>query len=353
MNDVTAKATPLLEIRDLKVHYPIRGGVLNKVQGSIRAIDGISLSINRGETYGLVGESGSGKTTLGRAILGLAPISAGQILFDGESLPERVEKRSKKLRMRIQPVFQDVSNSLNPRRTIHSIVMDPMIANQIADRRACDKKVMDLLEIVELPRAFASRYPHELSGGERQRVGMARALALDPELIVLDEPTSALDVSVQAKIVELLSSIQSQLGLTYLLISHDLALVRNLANRVNVMYLGQSMEEAPVDVMFEEPRNPYTVCLLSAVPDVGGANLDSDRPRLRVLPGDVPSVRKPMIGCSFESRCPVNAVGLCSQEKPPFREVGSLHHSRCHFDSFDRDPSTENANKQMEGSPLK
>jgi peptide/nickel transport system ATP-binding protein len=323
---------PLLEVRDLRTYFPLRSGVLNRATGQVRAIEGVSLTVAPGQTYGVVGESGSGKTTLGRAILGLAPITTGEILLDGRRLPDRVERRPAALRTAIQPVFQDVSNSLNPRRTVGATVADPLVVHSVGSHRSRQLRTRELLELVELPRSFADRYPHELSGGERQRVALARALALEPRLIVLDEPTSALDVSVQAKIIELLVSVQRQLGLTYLLISHDLALVRNIADRIGVMYLGRVFEEAAVSQIFEDPRNPYTACLLTAVPGVDGAS-EVDKPGVRVLPGELPSMRKQIVGCAFRSRCPVRA-DICRTEEPPLRPVGTGHRSRCHFDTW-------------------
>jgi len=328
---------PLLEVRDLRTYFPVRGGVLNRSHGQVRAIDGVSLTVNQGETYGIVGESGSGKTTLGRAILGLAPVTAGEIRLDGARLPDRAQKRTAALRTAIQPVFQDVSNSLNPRRTVGAIVADPMAVHRVGTRHSRRTRTRELLELVELPGSFAERYPHELSGGERQRVALARALALEPRLIVLDEPTSALDVSVQAKIVELLLSVQRQLGLTYLLISHDLALVRNITDRISVMYLGRIFEEASVAQVFDDPRNPYTACLLTAVPDVDDGS-GAVRPGLRVLPGELPSMRQPITGCAFLSRCPVRA-DVCATDEPPLRTIGTGHLSLCHFDSYVRDPA--------------
>lgn len=328
---------PLLEVRDLHTHFPLRGGVLNRARGQVRAIDGVSLTVGRGETYGIVGESGSGKTTLGRAILGLAPVTAGEILLDGTRMPDRVEKRPSALRTALQPVFQDVANSLNPRRTVGATVADPMMVHSVGSRRSRHDRTRELLELVELPRSFADRYPHELSGGERQRVALARALALEPRLIVLDEPTSALDVSVQAKIVELLGSVQEQLGLTYLLISHDLALVRNIADRISVMYLGRVFEEASVAQVFEDPRNPYTACLLTAVPGVDGAS-DVAKPGIRVLPGELPSMQRQVVGCAFRSRCPVRA-DVCATAEPPWRLVDGGHHSLCHFDTWTLRPA--------------
>ena len=323
----------LLEIRDLRTHFPVREGLFNRVTGFVRAVDGVDLEIRRGETLGLVGESGSGKTTLGRAVLGLAPITAGEVRLGGRRLPDRIEDRPTELRRSIQVVFQDVSNSVNPRRTIEATIGDPMVVNRIGDRRSRAERVRELLQTVELPTEFAHRYPHELSGGERQRVGIARALALNPKLIVLDEPTSALDVSVQAKIVELVANLQGELDLTYLLISHDLALVRSLATRIAVMYLGRIMELASAPALFKDPRNPYTVCLLTAVPTVEG-EVAEQRPKLRVLPGDVPSPRNPPPGCVFHTRCPMRQQ-VCVEREPDLRENAPGHYSRCHFDGVD------------------
>jgi oligopeptide/dipeptide ABC transporter ATP-binding protein len=322
----------LLEIDDLRTHYPVREGLFSRITGTVRAVDGVDLSIRQGETLGLVGESGSGKTTLGKAIVGLAPVTTGEMRLMGRPLPPRIGQRPLELRRSIQVVFQDVSNSVNPRRTIEATIADPMVVNHIGDQPSRARRVRQLLDTVELPTAFAHRYPHELSGGERQRVGIARALALDPKLIVLDEPTSSLDVSVQAKIVELLAGLQKELDLTYLLISHDLALVRSLATRIAVMYLGRIMELAPTRTLFTAPRNPYTVCLLTAIPTIEADVVDADRPRVRVLPGDIPSPRDPPPGCVFHTRCPMRQQ-VCVERAPDLREVASGHLSRCHFDS--------------------
>lgn len=334
MTESLADPQTLLEVCDLRTYYPVREGLFHKVVGFVRAVDGVDLDIRRGETLGLVGESGSGKTTLGKAILGLAPVSGGEVRLAGRALPPRIGDRPAELRQSIQVVFQDVSNSVNPRRTIGGTIADPMVVNGLGDRKTRAQRVRELLETVELPSEFAHRYPHELSGGERQRVGIARALALSPKLIVLDEPTSSLDVSVQAKIVELLANLQRQLDLTYLLISHDLALVRSLATRIAVMYLGRIMEVAPTATLFAAPRNPYTLCLLTAIPTVEGAILDPNRPRMRVLPGDIPSPRNPPPGCVFHTRCPVRQP-VCAEREPALRQITSGHHSRCHFDTFD------------------
>ena len=331
---VTPVRSSLLEIEDLRTHYPVREGLFGRVTGVVRAVDGVDLAITQGETVGLVGESGSGKTTLGKAILGLAPVTSGEVRLAGRPLPPLIADRPAELRRSIQVVFQDVSNSVNPRRTIGATIADPMVVNRIGDRRSRAERVGTLLATVELPTEFAHRYPHELSGGERQRVGIARALALDPRLIVLDEPTSSLDVSVQAKIVELLAGLQRELDLTYLLISHDLALVRSLATRIAVMYLGRIMELAPTRTVFAAPRNPYTVCLLTAIPTVETGNLDAERPRMRVLPGDVPSPRNPPPGCVFHTRCPMRQQ-VCVERAPELREIAPGHFSRCHFDAIE------------------
>jgi oligopeptide transport system ATP-binding protein len=312
------------------------------VTGTVRAVDGVDLTITQGDTLGLVGESGSGKTTLGKAILGLAPVTTGEIRLVGQPLRPRIGDRSAEVRRSIQVVFQDVSNSVNPRRTIEATIADPMLVNRIGDRQSRAQRVRQLLATVELPTEFAHRYPHELSGGERQRVGIARALSLDPKLLVLDEPTSSLDVSVQAKIVELLGGLQKELDLTYMLISHDLALVRSLATRIAVMYLGRIMELTSTRTLFAAPRNPYTVCLLTAIPAVEGDMLDAEHPRMRVLPGDVPSPRDPPPGCVFHTRCPMRQQ-VCVERAPELREIASGHFSRCHFDVIEPHLSTASA----------
>ena len=324
----------LVEIRDLRTHFPVREGLFHRVTGFVRAVDQVDLDIMQGETLGVVGESGSGKTTLGKAILGLAPVSGGEIRMAGKPLPPRIGHRSSEVRRAIQVVFQDVSTSLNPRRTIGGTIADPMRVNRAGDRTSRRERVRQLLETVELPPEFAHRYPHELSGGERQRVGVARALALGPRLVILDEPTSSLDVSVQAKIVELLASLQRSMDLTYLLVSHDLALVRTLSTRIAVMYLGRIMELAPTTALFQAPRNPYTMCLLAAIPTVDRGLVDVDRRRMRVLPGEIPNPRNPPSGCVFSTRCPARQT-KCAEQAPPLREVAPGHYSRCHFDTFE------------------
>jgi peptide/nickel transport system ATP-binding protein len=327
-------APPLLDIRGLRTHYPIRAGLLQRVVGSVRALDGVDLAIRAGETFALVGESGSGKTTLGKAILGLAPVTAGEIRLAERPIPPRLGDRQIAERRAIQMVFQDVATSLNPRRTVGATIADPLHVNKIGSPKDRHERVLRLLDMVELPRQHAQRYPHELSGGERQRVGVARALAMEPRLIVLDEPTSALDVSVQAKVVDLLIQLQRELGLTYLLITHDLALVKHLATRVAVMYLGHVMEAASAEAIFAEPHNPYTTCLLNAIPGIEDEVAIPGGRRLRVLPGDVPSPRDPPPGCVFHTRCPMNQP-ICASQAPTLREVRPGQVSWCHFDVND------------------
>ena len=336
MTGVEQARPALVEIRDLRTDYPLRGGTFNRVTGFVRAVDGVELDIPDAETVGVVGESGSGKTTLGKAILGLAPVSAGEIRMAGRPLPPRISDRSSEERRAIQAVFQDVGNSLNPRRTVGGTIADPMAVNGLGSRSERRERVAELLETVELPAEFAHRYPHELSGGERQRVGIARALALSPRLLILDEPTSALDVSVQAKLVELLGDLQRRMDLTYVLISHDLALVRTLSTRVAVMYLGRIMELASTETLFQMPRNPYTMCLMTAIPTIDDEVIDADRSRMRVLPGEIPSPSDPPPGCVFSSRCPARQA-ICMTEAPPLRELSPGHYSRCHFTEFDVD----------------
>jgi len=326
-------ADALLAIHGLSVQYAVREGLFQRTVGAVRAVEAVDLTIAAGETFGLVGESGSGKSTLAKAVLGLAPVSSGSIHLAGRALPRRIGDRPAELRRAVQIVFQDVSTALNPRRSVGAAIEDPMLINRTLARRDRHARVRRLLEMVELPTDFVGRYPHELSGGERQRVGIARALALEPRLIVLDEPTSSLDVSVQAKVADLLAQLQRTLGLTYLLISHDLALVRNLATRVGVMYLGRLMEVAPAAELFDAPHNPYTACLLTAVPtvDMSGVQQASSGKGLRVLPGDVPSPRNPPSGCVFHTRCPMRQP-ICAQQEPPLRRVASGWYLRCHFD---------------------
>jgi oligopeptide/dipeptide ABC transporter ATP-binding protein len=301
----------LLTIENLVKHFPVKKGIFARTAGAVRAVDGISFSIPRGTTLSLVGESGSGKTTAGRSILRLIEPTGGKILFDGIDLATLGPKELRELRKRIQIVFQDPYGSLNPRMTIYSMLAEAMKAHDIGDNHTRRDRCYELLSLVGLPPQAADRYPHEFSGGQRQRIGIARALAVEPELIVADEPVSALDVSVQAQILNLLKDLQQKLGLTYLFIGHDLSVIRHISDAVAVMYLGRIVEIAPADELFRSPVHPYTKALLSAVPEI-----DPDRKSQRIiLQGDVPSPINPPSGCHFHPRCPeaTPACGVTAQ----------------------------------------
>ena len=320
-------STPLLEVRDLKVHFPVQHGLFSRVKAHVKAVDGVSFSVEPGETLGLVGESGCGKTTLGRAVVRLIEPTSGNVLFDGEDLTklDGVALRSK--RRGFQMIFQDPFGSLNPRMTVEQIIGEALDIHGLAagaDARA--KRIAELLDAVGLSAAHARRYPHEFSGGQRQRIGIARAVAVEPKLIVCDEPVSALDVSVQAQIINLLQDLQRERGLAYLFVAHDLAVVEHISRRVMVMYLGQVVELADAKAIIRAPRHPYTQALLSAVPVVDPA---SKRQRI-ILPGDVPSPIDPPSGCPFHPRCPV-AEARCRVEKPALRELATGHFAACHL----------------------
>jgi oligopeptide transport system ATP-binding protein len=319
----------LLEVRDLVKHFPVGAGLFSKHTGMVRAVDGVSFDLHRGETLGLVGESGCGKTTTGRCILQLERPTSGSIRFQGEELTSLTEQAMRKLRRRMQVIFQDPYSSLNPRMTIGQIIEEPLKVHAIVSgARARADRVRELLEQVGLLPQHAGRYPHQLSGGQRQRVGIARALAMEPALIVCDEPVSALDVSIQAQIVNLLEDLQARLGLTYLFIAHDLSVVRHISDRVVVMYLGKVVEIADRTSLYQEPLHPYTRALLSAVP-IPDPQLEARREHL-VLRGEVPSPLNPPPGCVFHPRCPV-AVDLCSVEVPVLREIRPGHCAACHL----------------------
>jgi oligopeptide transport system ATP-binding protein len=319
----------LLEVRDLVKHFPVGGGMLAKAQGVVRAVDGVSFSIKKGETLGLVGESGCGKTTTGRCILQLERATSGTILFEGVDLVTLDDAALRAVRRRIQVIFQDPYSSLNPRMTIGQILAEPLEVHGIVpERRARADRVRELLTQVGLLAQHDGRYPHQLSGGQRQRVGIARALAMEPSLIVCDEPVSALDVSIQAQIINLLEDLQARYGLTYLFIAHDLSVVRHISDRVAVMYLGKMVELADRMALYEEPLHPYTKALLSAVP-IPDPRLEAKRERT-VLRGEVPSPLKPPSGCVFHPRCPVG-VDRCSAEVPPLREIRPGHWAACHL----------------------
>jgi oligopeptide transport system ATP-binding protein len=330
----TQPATPeangevLVSVRDLKKHFPIMKGVFRRQVGSVRAVDGVTFNIYKGETLGLVGESGSGKSTTGRVILQLDLATEGEVTFEGVELTETTGNKLRSLRPRMQMIFQDPHASLNPRMNVASIIGEPLTEHNKARGPERKKRIEELLSLVGLEPKHANRYPHEFSGGQRQRIGIARAIALNPDFIVADEPIAALDVSIQAQVVNLLEDLQDVLGLTYLFISHDLSMVRHIADRVAVMYLGKIMELADVDTLYNNPQHPYTQALLSAVP-VPDPAIESKRERV-ILEGDIPSPANPPPGCPFNTRCPA-AVERCVNEVPEWRQLEAGHWVACHF----------------------
>jgi peptide/nickel transport system ATP-binding protein len=328
LSAATKGAEVLLEVNDIKVHFPIRKGVLiDKVVGYVYAVDGVSLAVKRGETYGLVGESGCGKTTLGRAILRLVEPTAGSVIFDGVNVADLEAEPLRKIRRRMQMVFQDPLSSLDPRQSVQSILEEGMRAHGIATTGG--HRLRDLLSAVGLPISALRKFPHEFSGGQRQRIGIARALAVEPDLIVADEPVSALDVSVQAQVINVLEDLQADLGLTYLVIAHDLAVVRHISDRVGVMYLGALVEESGSRELYERPLHPYTRALLSAVP-VPDPVVEDSRERI-LLTGDLPSPANPPTGCRFHTRCPWRQPTLCDTDRPVLTEFAPGHRVACHY----------------------
>lgn len=319
----------LVTVRDLKKHYPVlRGLVFQRRVGTVRAVDGISFSISRGETLGLVGESGCGKTTAGRTLLGLYPPTSGSVTIDGLEMTRATHKELLAIRRKAQIIFQDPYASLNPRWTVNSIVTEPMRVHRLlSNDKERSERAKDLLGMVGLNPRLINRFPHEFSGGQRQRIGVARALASNPLFIVCDEPISALDVSIQAQVVNLLENLQDQLGLTYLFIAHDLSMVRHICDRVAVMYLGLIVETAERDELYENPLHPYTQALLSAVP-IPDPRKDRARKRV-ILTGDVPSPINPPSGCRFHPRCPI-AMQICKTVVPEWREAAPNHWVACH-----------------------
>ncbi|WP_435374057.1 ABC transporter ATP-binding protein [Desulfofundulus salinus] len=316
----------LLEVRDLVKHYPGKGGILAGCREKVRAVDGVSLSIARGETLGLVGESGCGKSTLGRLVVRLEEPTAGKIFFAGEEITVWTGRKLRELRRRFQIIFQDSSSSLNPRRTVEAIIEEPL-ANFGVAKEERRERVRDLLTLVGLEPEHASHYPHEFSGGQRQRINIARALALQPEMVVCDEPVSSLDVSIRAQILNLLRELKRRLNLSYLFISHDLAAVNYLADRVAVMYLGKIVELLPAEGLVLQARHPYTRALLSAVPEPNPRQRTSLKPVVR---GEPPDPANPPPGCRFHPRCP-EARDVCRQEEPVLKEVGEGHLVSCHL----------------------
>ena len=316
----------LVEARNLVKYYPIRGGVFLKEVAAVKAVDDVSLTIRSGETMGLVGESGCGKTTFGRAILRLEEPTAGEVIFKGRNLLACDSKEMRGLRKQMQIIFQDPFSSLNPRKTIAQIIGEPLLVHGMKNRKQREERVLYLLDVVGLRPEQMRRYPHMFSGGQRQRIGVARALALNPELIVCDEAVSALDVSIQAQVLNLLKDLQQEFGLTYLFISHDLHVVEHISDRVAVMYLGKIVELAPSKDLYKRPLHPYSQALLSASPMP-----DPKRKHKRIiLKGDVPSPIDPPSGCRFHTRC-IYARDLCSRKEPALREIESRHMAACHF----------------------
>ena len=320
-------AEPLLRVENLKTWFPVRSGLFSRVRGHVRAVDGVSFTVREGETLALVGESGCGKTTTGRALLRLVPATEGRVTFRGTDVFALRPAEMRRLRRKMQIVFQDPFSSLDPRMTVGAIVEEGLRVHRLGDARERRARVADMLRRVGLSEEHAERYPHEFSGGQRQRIGIARALVLGPEFLVLDEPVSALDVSIQAQIVNLLADLRSEFKLSYLFIAHDLAVVRHLADRVAVMYLGQIVEEGPTEAIFSSPAHPYTQALLSAIPVADPA---SRRRRIILLPGEMPSPLEPPGGCRFHPRCPSRLEG-CTLEAPGRRAApgGAGHDASC------------------------
>jgi len=327
-NGHSASDEVLLEVKNMKMYFPVTSGIVfQRKVADIKAVDNVSFTINRGETLGLVGESGCGKTTTGRAILQLYTPTSGDVIFNGQRLNELSGKQMRGLRREMQIIFQDPYGSLNPRMTCGDIVGEPLIVHKLTDSKGERRdRVSELLQTVGLNPYMADRYPHEFSGGQRQRIGIARALAVNPSFIVCDEPVSALDVSIQAQVINLLEDLQSQFGLTYLFIAHDLSVVRHISDRVAVMYLGHIVEIADRNELYENPLHPYTRALLSAVP-IPDPIVEAERERI-ILTGDVPSPMNPPQGCVFHTRCPV-MIDDCRLEMPELREVSPGHWVAC------------------------
>lgn len=321
-----SQTQPLVKVENLKMHFPIKGGVLGKQVGEVKAVDGISFFIKKGETLGLVGESGCGKSTTGRMLLRLLEPTEGKIYFEGEDITKLSTSAMRKKRREMQMVFQDPFASLNPRHTVEKILEEPLIVHGVKDKAERKRRVKELLEVVGLSSWHAKRYPHQFSGGQRQRIGIARALAVNPKLIIADEPVSALDVSIQSQVLNLMQDLQKEFDLTYLFIAHDLGVVRHISDRVGVMYLGHIVELADSEKLYDNPKHPYTQALLSAVPI---PDVEHQKDRV-ILQGDVPSPSNPPAGCPFHTRCPA-AMEHCASVKPVLKEVAQGHYAACHL----------------------
>ena len=318
----------ILRVENLKKYFPIRRGVFQRHVGDVRAVDGVSFNVFRGETLGLVGESGCGKTTTGRTIIRLYEPTDGHVFFEDADLASVRGGQLRHMRRKMQMIFQDPYASLSPRMSVLGIVGEPLEVHRVASGQEKKDRVAELLELVGLDPVFMNRYPHEFSGGQRQRIGLARSLALNPDLIICDEPISALDVSIQAQVVNLLEELQAKLGLTYIFIAHDLSMVRHISSRVAVMYLGKIVELTDRETLYHDPLHPYTQALLSAVP-IPDPFVEEKRQRI-ILEGDLPSPANPPKGCNFNTRCPV-AIDVCFEEEPEFIEVAPGHCCACHL----------------------
>jgi len=333
MVDTAVASKTLIDVRDLKMHFPLTQGIIfQHVIGYVRAVDGISFNIERGQTLGLVGESGSGKTTIGRTIVRLYKPTTGQILFGDKDLATMEGEQLRMARQRIQMIFQDPYASLNPRYTIGSLIAEPMYIYKVASGSEIHERTVELLRVVGLRPEYIDRYPHEFSGGQRQRIAVARALSINPEFIIADEPVSALDVSIRAQVLNLLQRLQQQFNLTYLFVSHDLSVVRHVADRIAVMYLGKIVELSDRDELYAAPKHPYTKALLSAVP-IPDPQIEKKRKRI-ILSGDLPSPINIPSGCRFHTRCPM-AQQICREVEPVFeKKEGREHYAACHFSEF-------------------
>jgi len=333
--DLVPPEDRLVTVRNLKKYYPVREGVLRRKVADVRAVDDVSFAIPAGQTFGLVGESGCGKTTAGKCLVGIDKPTAGTVEIDGTDITALEGAALRGFRRNMQMVFQDPTSSLNPRKTVKSIITEPMAVHGVGTTEERRDRVAELLEIVGLPQEYMDAYPTALSGGQKQRVGIARAVALNPDFVVLDEPTSALDVSVQARIVDLFDDLQAEFDLTYLFISHDLSLVKNVADWIGVMYLGRIVEVGPAETVFRNPQHPYTRALLSAIPTISAAD-EAVKPPALTAEGEIPDPRAKPSGCEYRTRCP-KAFTECAEAKPTLYDVGDAHRARCFIHDADID----------------